>query len=218
MKCHFINAPRMMRGRGLSGESGSMQDAQFGELISGVLETGSPNPVFVIDEIDKAKSFHGHGGEVIDELLSLLSGCEGFKDNFLELYFNFRPAPFILTANYLNEISPPLLDRCDIVFFPQNSEEDVYNIMARSVIPNELERFDNQIEISNDTIETLVHAIFVKGITSIRPYERAATKLITNALVSSIESSKAPKIGEDDIKKAIDSISGNEQHHRKVGF
>lgn len=207
LKQHFINAPRCIRGRGLSGESGSFQNASYGELVEGVLTTHSPNPVFVIDEIDKLKTFHGHGGEVADEMLALLDRSSSeFKDNYLGITFNFSFAPFILTANYIDEISPPLIDRCDVIHFPTNTKEGIFNILENIVVPRELDRYNNIVAINNELLEKTVDALYKRGVTGIRAYERTIVKMINLGIMEGLEQEDVYNITERELKTVLSDI------------
>ena len=217
LKQHFINAPRCIRGRGLSGESGSFQNASYGELVEGVLTTHSPNPVFIIDEIDKLKTFHGHGGEVADEMLALLDrSASEFKDNYLGLTLNFSFSPFILTANYIDEISPPLIDRCDVIHFPTNEKEGIFNILENIVVPRELNRYNNMVAINNEILKKMVDTLYKMGVTGIRAYERTIVKMINLGIMEGLEQEEVYNITERELKTALSDI--NDRKCITIGF
>ena len=89
--------------------------AEPGRIINAMIKAKSTNPLFLIDEIDKMTK--GYNGDPESAMLEVLDREQNkyFTDNFLEEPFDLSKVMFVLTANDINEIPYPLLDRLEII-------------------------------------------------------------------------------------------------------
>lgn len=215
----FINGPRAARGRGLSGDAAVYQFADAGELVSGICQTGCANPVFVIDEIDKVPSYAGTGGTFADEVLSLLDdSSKEFMDNYLTFSLNLSHSPVILTANDLKSVSEPLLDRCEVIEFPENSKEDIADIVKKITLPNALNAFDckEQVIVEDKLVDTVVEKLYGRGIISIRTYQTVISNIVNQGYIRYLETDHVVNIEESEINNEISKISGSGK--KVIGF
>lgn len=179
---HYIHVPTLNNALAIWGTEKHYSNSKIGELLQAVIDNETLSVVFVFDEIDKANS-DSVDGSVEAALLSLFDPLwNGFLiDRSVGIPVDFSHCIFICTANELSSISPPLLDRLDILEFDNYAEEDVCFILEQFTVPNEISKLDmkGKIKFEPDVVKGIVDCI--KGGT-MRDYEKAVEKLLDNAL------------------------------------
>lgn len=131
-----------------------------GRIISALKQAGSNNPLILLDEIDKMSSdFRGDPASAMLEVLDAEQNF-AFRDHYLELPFNLSNALFLTTANSLETIPRPLLDRMEVITLTSYTEEDKTNIAMKYLLPkqialNGLTR--KNIKIDEDTIRDIIN-------------------------------------------------------------
>jgi ATP-dependent Lon protease len=133
--------------------------AMPGTIIRAIRDAESRNPVFLIDEIDKmGADWRGDPASAMLEVLDPEQHST-FRDHYLDLPFDLSKVLFICTANQLETIPGPLLDRMDVIQLSGYTEDEKVQIARRFLVPKQLEAHGlsaDHVEIDDDALRTIV--------------------------------------------------------------
>ena len=158
-----------------------------GRIIQGMRRAGTNNPVFMMDEVDKLISdMHGDPSSALLEVLDPEQNST-FRDHYLDAPFDLSKVVFITTANTLETIPPPLLDRMEVLQIAGYSDEEKLHIARKYLIPRVLS--DNGIAGKKARFATPALKAVISGYTreaGLRNFERelstVARKIAVNLL------------------------------------
>ncbi|MEO8840362.1 MAG: endopeptidase La [Kofleriaceae bacterium] len=130
-----------------------------GRLIAGMKQAGSKNPVFLLDEVDKlGNSYHGDPAAALLEVLDPAQN-DSFTDHYLGVPFDLSEVMFIATANFIQNIPGPLLDRMEVVDFAGYTEKEKLEIAKSYIVKRQLEAnglTGDQLVLTDDAIREVI--------------------------------------------------------------
>ena len=133
--------------------------AMPGRILNALIQAGSSNPLLLLDEIDKMGS--DHRGDPSAALLEVLDAEQNktFRDHFLEIPYDLSDVMFITTANTLDTVPRPLLDRMEIIELGSYTDEEKLMIAKNHLLPKQMTKHGikkSQLKVSDDGIREIV--------------------------------------------------------------
>ena len=169
--------------------------AMPGRIISGLIQAGSSNPLMLLDEIDKMGS--DHRGDPAAALLEVLDGEQNgtYRDHFLEIPYDLSDVMFITTANTLDTVPRPLLDRMEVIELGSYTDEEKLMIAKNHLIPKQMEKHGikkTQMRITDDAIREMI-ACYTKE-SGVRKLERRVAEVCRKAAMAILEQENPKRI------------------------
>ena len=179
-----------------------------GRIISGMKQAEVINPVFLLDEIDKMSSdFRGDPASAMLEVLDPNQN-NAFKDHYLEVPYDLSKVMFVTTANSLDTIPAPLLDRMEVIELSGYTYEEKLQIAKRYLVPKQLAANGVSEKTVNIADDILLHIISCYTRESgVRNLEREIGTVIRKIAVKVVESGKDKSqhydVTESDVKEYL---------------
>jgi len=162
----------------LRGHRRTYVGAMAGRLLQAMRRAGAQNPVLLLDEVDKlGRDFRGDPASALLEVLDPEQN-KTFRDNYLDMAFDLSRVLFVTTANSLDTIPQPLLDRMEILRLSGYSEEEKQQIARRYLIPKQLKATglsDEQVEFTDEGLQSIIRNYTREA--GLRRLERAIAKV-----------------------------------------
>ena len=196
--------------------------AMPGRIIKSLIKAETDNPVFILDEIDKV-SQNNYNGDPQSALLEVLDPEQNntFHDNFLDLDYDLSKVLFIATANNLNTIPGPLLDRMELIEVEGYLTEEKKEIARRHLIPKEQKMMDfgAPLRISAPAVEYIIEKYTRES--GVRQLEKQIDKVFRKTAYLTAVEGKMPfenaSVKPQDVEKLLgkpifsrDKYQGNE--------
>ena len=156
-----------------------------GRIVYSLKEAKSMNPLILLDEIDKLSSdYKGNPGDALLEVLDSEQN-KTFRDNYMELPIDLSKVLFITTANSLDTIPRPLLDRMEVVEVSGYTYEEKFNIARNHLIPKIFKEYklNNEVITINDEAIKFVIDGYTRE-SGVRSLERVISSLIRKSMAS----------------------------------
>jgi ATP-dependent Lon protease len=163
-----------------------------GRIIQGMTKAGVTNPVFLLDEIDKVGS-NGLHGDPSSALLEVLDPEQNvaFNDNYIEEPYDLSNVLFICTANYLENVPEPLLDRLELIEVPSYTELEKIKIAEGFLVKKQMKANglkDTEIKFTEDGIKEIIE--FYTREAGVRQLERLIAACCRKAIVEVLKDKK----------------------------
>ncbi len=162
--------------------------AMAGRLMQAIRRAGSNNPVILLDEVDKVgRDYRGDPSHALLEVLDPEQN-KTFRDNYMDLAFDLSKVMFITTANALDTIPRPLLDRMEILRLSGYSEEEKVEISKRFLIPRQMKETglnSEQVEFTDDALKKIISGYTREA--GLRRLERAIGKVARKVTLKFVE-------------------------------
>ena len=179
--------------------------AMPGKFIQAMKDAGTDNPVIMLDEIDKiGASYHGDPASALLEVLDPEQNTD-FLDHYLDLRFDLSKVLFVCTANQLDTIPSPLLDRMETIQLSGYIAEEKLQIARRFLLPRQIERAGLEkkaVKIDTRTLRAIIEGYARDA--GVRRLEKQLGKIVRKAAVRLLEAVEPPiEVGRDDLEQLL---------------
>ena len=169
--------------------------AMPGRILNALIQAGTKNPLMLLDEVDKMGS--DYRGDPSAALLEVLDGEQNktYRDHFLEVPFDLSDVMFITTANTLDTIPRPLLDRMEIIELGSYTDEEKLMITKNHLIPKQLKKHGlkkSQLKISDDAIREIIQCYTRES--GVRSLERCIAQICRKADMQFVTDEQSKRI------------------------
>ena len=183
--------------------------AMPGRIANGLKTAGVKNPLMLLDEIDKASS--DYKGDTFSALLEVLDSEQNYKfrDHYLEVPVDLSEVLFVTTANSLQTIPRPLLDRMEIIEISSYTENEKEHIADRHLIPKQLERHglsEEQLQISKNAVGKMIRSYTKEA--GVRQLERKIGAICRKSAKGIVRGLAWTSVGGDTLQIEVNLMPG----------
>jgi len=169
--------------------------AMPGRIMAAMTQAGSSNPLLLLDEIDKMGS--DHRGDPSAALLEVLDAEQNhsYRDHYLEIPYDLSDVMFITTANTLDTVPRPLLDRMEVIELGSYTDEEKLMIAKNHLIPKQMKKHGlkkTQLRISDDAIREIIQCYTRES--GVRNLERSITEICRKSTMQILEQEEPKRI------------------------
>ncbi len=181
-----------------------------GRIVNGLKQAKSRNPVLLLDEIDKlGNDFRGDPASALLEVLDAEQN-NAFRDHYIEIPFDLSEVLFIATANDLNTVPRPLLDRMEVITITSYTREEKFQIARRHLLPKQMKRHGlngKTFKVADDAIFGLID--FYSRESGVRGLERLLASLCRKAAKKIVSGSARVVVD----AAALEELLGPKKYH-----
>ncbi len=175
-----------------------------GRIVRAIREAGSMNPVVLLDEVDKLST--GFSGDPAAALLEVLDPAQNhtFRDHYLEVDLDLSNVLFLATANVVENIPGPLLDRMELVMLDGYTEAEKVAIARDHLLPRQLSRAgldDAEVTVDDEALRQIAGEYTREA--GVRQLERGLAKVLRKVAVTLATSGEPVHIGQADLVKYL---------------
>ncbi|MBK5964798.1 endopeptidase La [Thiocystis minor] len=181
--------------------------AMPGKFLQAMKDAGTANPVIMLDEIDKiGASYHGDPASALLEVLDPEQNSD-FLDHYLDLRFDLSKVLFVCTANQLDSIPGPLLDRMEVIQLSGYIAEEKLQIAKKYLLPRQIDRAGlpkGAVKLDTKTLRALIEGYARDA--GVRRLEKQLGKIVRKVAVRMLEGEETPiDIADTDLKGYLGS-------------
>lgn len=180
--------------------------AMAGRIMDGIKKSGVSNPVMVLDEVDKlSTSFHGDPASALLEVLDPEQN-HSFTDHYLNVPYDLSDVLFVCTANSLETIPAPLLNRMEVISFQGYSPLEKKEIAKRHLLPKALDGVEltaEQVSIPDEILDILISDYTREA--GVRGLKRCLDKLCRGAAVRYLRDRQPLTVTRDNLRSLMDT-------------
>ena len=187
-----------------------------GRIISSIKQAGTMNPVFLFDEIDKMAS--DVRGDPASAMLEVLDSAQNdtFRDHYIEAPFDLSGVMFITTANSVDTISRPLLDRMEVIEVSGYTEDEKLNIAKRHLLPAQIREHGlapKSVRLSDRVMRSLIRGYTLEA--GVRRLQRTIGKVVRKSAVEMLdEGIETVNVTQE---KLVQFLGAPRYHYEKAG-
>ena len=169
--------------------------AMPGRILQALIQAGSSNPLLLLDEIDKMGS--DHRGDPSAALLEVLDAEQNktYRDHYLEIPYDLSDVMFITTANTLDTVPRPLLDRMEVIELNSYTDEEKLMIAKNHLLPKQMKKHGikkAQLRVTDDAIREII-ACYTRE-SGVRKLERRFAEICRKAAMAILEQENPKRI------------------------
>ncbi len=189
--------------------------AMPGKFIQAMKGAGTQNPVIMLDEIDKVgASFHGDPASALLEVLDPEQNVD-FMDHYLDLRFDLSKVLFVATANQLDTIPAPLLDRMEVIQLSGYIAAEKLEIARRYLLPRQIARAGlrkSNIKLGTPALRALIERYARDA--GVRRLEKQLGKIVRKSVVKILDGADKPvEVTADDLEEYLGSPVFRDERH-----
>ena len=180
--------------------------AMPGRIMDGIQKSGVSNPVMVLDEVDKLSA--SYNGDPASALLEVLDPEQNhtFTDHYMNVPYDLSDVMFICTANSVDTIPGPLLDRMEVIRFTGYTAADKFQIARRHLLPKAMQTMgigEGQLLLSDDVLRTIISDYTMEA--GVRGLRSRMDTLCRSAAVALAKGETSITVKEENLREMLDT-------------